>query len=391
MSRLLSRQPTMNIPANFAVTPLQPAPAGATHGFALAGTMDAHCADALRPLARLAPESKVVLDFALVTQVNSMGLAQFLRLLEAWRTRRVQAEAVNLNRMTSVLFKMTGLNRYFTNAPAAPAPRRPPAAPLPTAPVATPDLPALPERLDFQVSAQSINQMNGWFFCNNYVQRKLAHNVRIDVAPPAQTFDVDASAAHLLFVKPFDACHLIRQRGYRALVRPVDDADEVVIVSRAAETRRHLTEFAGARVATALAKSFVYLLGRHLCDESGLDSSRLAIEFTGNEIKGLMQLLRGQVDLLFMLQRTYRELSDLSRRDTRVLDASQTQFAYHLVCADPAIAPLHEPLRQLWTGMANDPAGAGVLRELDVGGWVPVAPDELDMLTLLYDRYATEA
>jgi ABC-type phosphate/phosphonate transport system substrate-binding protein len=246
----------------------------------------------------------------------------------------------------------------------------------------------VPGRLSFQVCAQSIHQMNGWFFCNNYLQRKLEHNLRINVAPPAQTFDVEAHEAHLMFVKPFEACHLVRRRGYRALARPLDEADEVVVVARTSDTRRHWEDFAGARVATALPSSFVYLLGRYLCDESGLDSARLSIDFTGNEIKGLMQLLRGRVDLLFMPHKTYRELSDLSRRDTRVLEASQTRFAYPLLCVSPEAGPIGAPLLDVLTGMAGDPAGAGVLKELGVRGWAPVAPEEMDMLTLLYDRYA---
>jgi anti-anti-sigma factor len=390
----------MNTNNTFTVTPLNPAPGGVTHGFALAGAMDAHCAPALAALADLEPGSAVVLDFALVSQVNSMGLAQFLRLLEAWKSRGVRTEVANVNRMTSILFKMTGLNRYFGH-PASPAAR--PAAPgggalprsagaaVPPPVAAVPDGgdPAVPDRLSFQVCAQSIQQMNGWFFCNNYLQRKLERGVRINVAPPALTFDPQAHEAHLMFVKPFDACHLLRRRGYRALVRPLDEPDEVVVVARAADTRLGWEDFAGARVATAFRDSFVYLLGRYLCDESGVDSARLSIDFTGNEIKGLMQLLRGQVDLVFMLHKTYRELSDLSRRDTRVLEASQTQFAYHMLCVSPQAGHVRGPLLETLTGMADDPAGAGVLKELDMRGWVPVAPEEIEMLALLYDRYGT--
>jgi hypothetical protein len=91
-----------------------------------------------------------------------------------------------------------------------------------------------------------------------------------------------------------------------------------------------------------------------------------------------------------MLHKTYRELSELSRRDTRVLEASQTRFAYHMFCVSPQAGSVQTPLLDVLTGMADDPAGAGVLKELYVRGWVPVAQEEIDMLTLLYDRYAME-
>lgn len=382
----------------FTITTLQPAPAGVTHSFALAGTMDAHSATALQTLLNIEPGSKMILDFAQVVQVNSMGLAQFLRLLNAWQAKDIGIEVVNVNRMISVLFKMTGLNRYFSNAEKDNASQRQVvqegavvAVSAKTAEPVNFDVAeeSASSRLLFQVHAQSINQMNGWFLCNNYLQRQLGRNVRVNVAPPANTFDIDTADAHLMFVKPFEACYLLRQRGYQALARPLDEAKEVVVVVKADDTRKAWQDFTGAKVITASRNSFIYLLGRYLCDESGLDSAQLQFEFSGNDIKALMQLLRGQADILLMSHKTYRELSELSRRDTRVLEASQTQFAYPMLCAAPSLADSHSLLRNIFTEMTNSPAGTGILKELDLQGWIPMAHEEVDMLTLLYDRYAT--
>ena len=43
-------------------------------------------------------------------------------------------------------------------------------------------------------------------------------------------------------------------------------------------------------------------------------------------------LLKGQADLLFMLKKTYYGLSGMTRKSTRVVDESDTQFAFHLFC-----------------------------------------------------------
>ncbi|MFZ2727517.1 MAG: PhnD/SsuA/transferrin family substrate-binding protein [Methylococcaceae bacterium] len=379
----------------FTITTLQAIPSDATHGFALAGTMDAHSATALQPLLNIEPGSKMILDFAQVVQVNSMGLAQFLRLLNAWHAKDIGVEVVNVNRMISVLFKMTGLNRYFSNAEKDNASQRQTlqekettAKTIESVSLATTEQSAS-SRLLFQVYAQSINQMNGWFLFNNYLQRQLGRNVRVNVAPPANTFDINTADAHLMFVKPFEACYLLRERGYQALARPMDEAKEVVIVVRALDERKDWLDFAGAKVITASRNSFIYLLGRYLCDESGLDSSQLQFEFSGNDIKALMQLLRGQADILLMSHKTYRELSELSRRDTRVLETSQTQFAYPMLCAAPSLLDSHELLSNIFTEMQDSPVGSDILKELDLQGWIPMAREEVDMLTLLYDRYAT--
>lgn len=384
---------------SFTITSLQPVPAGATHGFALAGTMDAHSATALQTLLNIESGSKMILDFAQVVQVNSMGLAQFLRLLNAWHAKGIGIEVINVNRMISVLFKMTGLNRYFSNAEKdnasqqqAGQERTAMVMPVQNTDAVVSDVAAqsASSRWTFQVCAQSINQMNAWFLFNNYLQRQLGRNVRVNVEPPANTFDiVNATDAHLMFVKPFEACYLVRQRGYQALARPLDEAKEVVVVVRASDERKTLQAFTQAKVITASRNSFIYLLGRYLCDESGLDSAQLQFDFSGNDIKALMQLLRGQADILLMSHKTYRELSELSRRDTRVLEASQTQFAYPMLCAAPNLADSHDLLRNIFTEMSNSPAGTDILTELDLPSWIPIAQEEVDMLTLLYDRYGT--
>jgi ABC-type phosphate/phosphonate transport system substrate-binding protein len=300
--------------------------------------------------------------------------------------------------MISVLFKMTGLNRYFSNAEKDNASqqqvwqeRRAIITPVQNTDSVASDVAAqsASSRLLFQVCAQSINQMNAWFLFNNYLQRQLGRNVRVNVEPPANTFDVNATDAHLMFVKPFEACYLVRQRGYHALARPLDEAKEVVVVVRASDERKAWQDFTGAKVITASRNSFIYLLGRYLCDESGLDSAQLQFDFSGNDIKALMQLLRGQADILLMSHKTYRELSELSRRDTRVLEASQTQFAYPMLCAAPSLVDSHGLLRNIFTEMTGNPAGVDILKDLDLQGWLPMAQEEVDMLTLLYDRYAT--
>ena len=60
----------------------------------LSGEIDVSAAAAFEPLHRQPPASRhVVLDFAAVARINSMGLAQLLRLLEHWRGQGLRVEA----------------------------------------------------------------------------------------------------------------------------------------------------------------------------------------------------------------------------------------------------------------------------------------------------------
>lgn len=174
----------------------------------LSGEIDVSAATAFEPLHRQPPaDPQVVMDFAAVARINSMGLAQLLRLLEHWRGQGLRLEARGLNRTLSMLFKMTGLMRYFAgpegaaaavasaSAPAAglmppgvrpaaarpagppqmrrivrpgaavPTPETTPAAPpAPSAGTPAPAIAAAPppgDRLDFLVSQQNSQQLTG--------------------------------------------------------------------------------------------------------------------------------------------------------------------------------------------------------------------------------------
>lgn len=404
----------------------------------LSGEIDVSAATAFEPLHRQPPaDPQVVMDFAAVARINSMGLAQLLRLLEHWRGQGLRLEARGLNRTLSMLFKMTGLMRYFAgpegaaaavasaSAPAAgvmppgvrPVAARPagppqmrrivrPGAAVPT-PETTPAMPPAPsagtpapaiaaapppgDRLDFVVSQQNSQQLTGWYYLNTLLQRTLGRTVSLSVEDFEDGAAAGRARAHapaLVFARPFDACALMQQHGYLPVVRPQDDCDEVSLIVRHDDARATLTDFAGAQVVTALERSFVFVLGRFFCDECGLDSAGLPRRFAGSEIAALKMLLSGQAELLFMSSRGHERLSALARAGTRVLERSETRVASHLLLLHPSCQALVQPLREALTGLAQHDKGRQALQDLGMNGWDVPAPEEVEMLLMLYRRYA---
>ena len=240
-------------------------------------------------------------------------------------------------------------------------------------------------KLTFMASLQVGAQLSGWYLLNTYLQRRLQRAVHFEQVPAGR--EIGREAVDLLFAKPFEACAVIRERQFVPLLRPSNDADEVVIVMRAADPRP-LAETQGVRAVTASQGSFVYLLGRFLCDENGLDSTGYQYHFAGNEIKALQMLLKEQADVLFMLKKTYYGLSNLTRANTRVVDESHTEFAFHLLCAAPEISEIHGSLSSIFLGMGDDDQGRSILKDIQTAGWSPPHEGELAMLRQIYERYA---
>ncbi len=87
---------------------------GKDYHYDIIGSIDASSASVLDPLSNIPAESHVLLDFANVERVNSMGLSLLLKLFEDWERNRIRVEVQHLNRMINMLFKIT-TNVTFIN------------------------------------------------------------------------------------------------------------------------------------------------------------------------------------------------------------------------------------------------------------------------------------
>jgi anti-anti-sigma factor len=350
------------------------------------GSIDAQAALVLDSLSAVPAKAYVLLDFAQVERVNSMGLSLLLKLFEEWERNKIKVEVQKLDRMVSMLFKITGLGRFVkTDGQSVEA--------ASGVAVVNPEAPhhaehkvsvtaAVSDKLNFVASLQSGQQLTGWYLLNTYLQRRLKKAIHFEQA----TDTPDSNSTDLLFAKPFEACLMISKHGFIPLAKPIADADEVVILTRADDTRS-LLEYDGVNVGTATKDSFVYLLGRFLCDENGLDSAHFTFDFSGNEIKALQTLIRKKCDLVFMLKKTYEGLSSFSKNNVRKLDESQTDFACHLFCIAPHLKDQGEAVAEVLLEMEKDEQGQKILPDIQIQGWITPEAGELKMLQMVCNRY----
>lgn len=356
---------------------------GKEYHYDFVGSIDAQASETLESLYSVPADSYVLLDFSRVERVNSMGLSLLLKLFEAWERKKIRVEVQKLDRMVSMLFKITGLGRFVKDGKAAAAastasvnPEPPRHAEHKTA------ASVIHDKLNFVASLQSGQQLTGWYLLNTYLQRRMKKAIHFEQI----TETLDGNAADLLFAKPFEACLMIKQYGFIPIMRPIAEADEVVILARVDDTRT-LQDYEHTCVGTATKDSFVYLLGRFLCDENGLDSAAFTFDFAGNEIKALQMLIRKKCDLVFMLKKTFESLSSFSRNNVRKLDESRTDFACHLFCIAPHLKEEGIALSEILMDMENDDHGRQTLQDIQIQGWNKPEEGELNMLQMVYNRY----
>ena len=367
----------------------QPSSTEAVQQFSLIGTIDVEAISSLETLYVLPADSMVKLDFALVQRVNSMGLAQMLKLFEHWQKQSVSVSVTNVNRMIGVLFKMTGLTRFLDDGQKAAVP----AAQAPSVQAASVSSQSAEDsqsgKLKLWVNAQNSHQMNGWYFFNTYLQRQLNRDVHLELVHGAMNEQQSKMEdMDIVFTKPFDATRLLMENQFHPLLHPLNQTDEVTLLVRAEDTRQKIADFHGGKVVTATADNFVYLLGRFLLEENSTLS--LDYSFSGHEIKALQMLLKGQADILFMATETYNGLSSLTRKLLRKIDHSETGFAFHLFCAAPHCQEVGNAITEVLLNMGQDSQGRQVLADLGLEGWSKPKQEEIDMLALLFNRYVAD-
>jgi ABC-type transporter Mla MlaB component len=388
------------------ITPL-PSTEALSQQFDFIGMVDVDAVVILETLYVLPPNCVVELNFAQVQRVNSMGLAQLLKLFEHWQQRNINIQISHTNRMIGVLFKMTGLTRFLADGQTAVPTQSSPVIEQPVLvdkPVVKPLQPPLhvdttilsrrasvihsSAKLNLWVSAQSSQQMNGWYFFNTYLQRHLGREVHLELEHGAMgERRKSVEQMDLVFTKPFEATSLMLNHNFHPLMRPIDQTDEVTLLVRADDPRQDLADFEGGKIVTAAQENFVYLLGRFLLEEDEAALANMDYLFAGYDIKALQTLLKGSADILFMLSDTYRGLSGLTKRMLREIDQSETAFAFHLFCVAPHCAELAKAIDNVLLDMSLDSQGRQVLADLGIEGWCKPSQDEIDMLAMLFNRY----
>lgn len=363
-------------------------PNGNKQQFNLIGMVDVEAVAVLETLYDAVPEQhSVELDFSLVQRVNSMGLAQLLKLFEYWQKRKINIHVSNTNRMIGVLFKMTGLTRFLSQE------SHNQDAVMPELANATANINTQQSKdgtLNLWVHAQNSHQMSGWYFFNTYLQRQLDRDIRLELVhgaineqhKPMEDMDI-------VFTRPFEATRLLMENRFQPMMCPIEQADEVTLLVRADDTRQKISEFQAAKVITASPDNFVYLLGRFLLETDPNTATHLEYIFSGHDIKALQMLLKGNADILFMQTETYNGLSSLTKKMVRVLDQSETAFTFHLFCAAPHRTDIGLAISEVLLNMGQDSQGRQILADLGMEGWCKPKQDEINMLAMLYHRYAS--
>ncbi|MBS98529.1 MAG: phosphate ABC transporter substrate-binding protein [Oceanospirillaceae bacterium] len=231
------------------------------------------------------------------------------------------------------------------------------------------------------------DHMSGWFYFNTWLQRKLGTDIHLELYDgfDSQRADIRAGKIDLIYANPYDASMLVREMGFKAVARPAGKRDEAVIVVPADSAVQQVEDLAeGIRIATT-ADPDVHTIGMIMLEPADLDAGNTEQREYDSYILIAKALMRGQADAGFFLKQGYDELSDLIKKQMRVIVSSQISVVHHALLVGPSMQDRFGELSEALISMKEDEKGLGVLESMGLQGWESMSVEQTEFMIDLID------
>jgi phosphonate transport system substrate-binding protein len=233
----------------------------------------------------------------------------------------------------------------------------------------------------------SPDHLSGWYIFNTWLQRQTGEAIHLELYDnfQAQRNAIQADQIDLIYANPFDAAMLVREKGFLPLVKAEGVSDEAIIAVNAnnpVEDVAHLSS--GINVAVTEDPD-VHMIGMIMLEAGDLDASNIQTRFCNSHVLIAKNLLQGDVDVGIFLAKAFDDLSNLTKKQLKVLVRSQISVIHHSLMISPKLAERRTEIQNLLLSMNNDDKGKNVLNSLGFNAWAKVEDEEMEFMIDLMD------
>lgn len=205
----------------------------------------------------------------------------------------------------------------------------------------------------------------GWHMFNILIQKRANLNMRLNM--PASYAEQEALVANediqIIYANPFDAATLIREKGYRAVARPIGKSDEMVITASCDSDINSLEDIANGSTVAMANNRDVKLIGLRLLEAVDLEEDNLNWTVTETYQAAARQVIKGDAQVAFFLSDIFHSFSRLTKSQLNVLIESDIADISHVLLIKDGF-PDEEILMNAILNLHNDKDGQEALAEL---------------------------
>lgn len=229
--------------------------------------------------------------------------------------------------------------------------------------------------------------LSGWYIFNTWLQRQSGAAIHLELYDDfhAQRDAIQADQIDLIYANPFDAAMLVREKGFRPLVKAANVSDEAIIavsIDNPVEDVAHLSP--NIKVAVTEDPD-VHMIGMIMLEVGDLDATNIQTCFCNSHVLIAKSLLQGKADVGIFLAEAFDDLSSLTKKQLKILVRSQISVIHHSLMIGPALVDRRTEIQDALLAMNNDDKGKNVLHSLGFESWAKVDDEEMEFMIDLMD------
>jgi phosphonate transport system substrate-binding protein len=234
------------------------------------------------------------------------------------------------------------------------------------------------------------DHLSGWYIFNTWLQKQsdLAIHLEMYNDFATQREAIANDKVDLIYANPYDAAMLVREKGFLPLVKPVGASDEAII---AVSHNNPINDVAHLSPGIHLAYTDdpdVRMMGMIMLEPGNLDANNVQVIPCDTYVLVAKNLLQGKADVGIFLAEAYDDLSDMIKKQLKILVCSQISVIHHSLMIGPKLLAKREEIQNLLVDMINDPKSNAVLEGLGFLAWQKVEDEEMEFMIDLMDTLA---
>lgn len=237
----------------------------------------------------------------------------------------------------------------------------------------------------------SPDRLSGWYIFNTWMQRQLGVDIHLELYDDfcAQRVATFSNKIDLIYANPFDAAMLVREKGFLPLVKPTDLLDEVLIAVSENSPAQTIDDLKANSKIAMTEDPNVNMIGMMLLESANLNNSNIEKNVYDSYILVAKNLLRGHDDAGVFLAGAFDDLSNMVKKQLKVLLRSEIDEIHHSLMIGPKLVDRRDEIKELLLGMDKTEKGHGVLESLGFKSWTIVDDEEMEFMIDLMDTLST--
>jgi phosphonate transport system substrate-binding protein len=233
----------------------------------------------------------------------------------------------------------------------------------------------------------SPNHLSGWYIFNTWLQRQTGEAIHLELYDnfQAQRNAIQANQIDLIYANPFDASMLVREKGFLPLVKAKDVTDEAIIAVSANNAVTDIAQLSADINVAVTEDPDVHMIGMIMLEAGDLDANNVQTRFYNNHVLIAKSLIQGEADVGIFLAQAFDDLSNLTKKQLKILVRSQISVIHHSLMIGPKLANRRPEVQNLLLAMNDDEKGKNVLNSLGFDAWVKVEDEEMEFMIDLMD------